>query len=417
MRIKILLLYAIVFYNCVTAAHFTKKYNASIVSYSVYDKDSIVETFSIDSLELVKNSCYSTNNYLVNFFDNRNIESFTRYKNNVAAGVQYIWYKNGQIKQKSTLYNGMYVDTLTQWFDNGSIKSINVFDLIGMSNGKSVIFYTNGRIAAETVWKSGKLINATVYSIGGSTVSHLKNGNGIFMSYYFENDSMILESKTNYINGIKEGTEIGFYNNDTAFVVNYKNGIKEGDAVYYIYNAKVVGKYKKGEKNGTFSFYSNDGLCVKVDYYKDGALVSSKLMDLVSDKDAIPWLGDFVLDVKSTSDYIKIMDKYFLDWSKKVMLEENNIETTIITTYPKFDEIKNFDSPKIEKYVDSKFAKLLFSGDFYDFYYPDFYSSRQVYIIRDEKKAIYILINNGKIESIAPEIYDIYISGWYPNSR
>lgn len=138
-------------------------------------------------------------------------------------------------------------------------------------NGKMLIYYKNGQIAAESYYKNGLHDGKSTrfYENGNKEyVLHFKNGlrEGEHI-YYHENGKV--DSKVTFKNDKPHGTCYFYYENGTLKEVgSFNNGISTGTYKSYYADGKIQskGNYKNGKKSGVWYFYDEYGHYTTRDY-------------------------------------------------------------------------------------------------------------------------------------------------------
>jgi len=150
------------------------------------------------------------------------------------------YYKNDKLSGLSVTY-GMYSEM--------PLSQINYID--GVKNGVSKLYYDNGKIQEEAIYKAGvKEGPSKWYSSAGRLLALYNYHNGQFegvQETFYENDSV--QTATMYSNNIINGGYKEFYRNGIIKLSgSYINAIKEGAWIEYDETGKAVKttKYKKG---------------------------------------------------------------------------------------------------------------------------------------------------------------------------
>jgi antitoxin component YwqK of YwqJK toxin-antitoxin module len=94
---------------------------------------------------------------------------------------------------------------------------------------------------------------------------------GMYKSYYNSNDELIMKPKLfcNYVNGIKHGEEIEFYDNQSP-------GDYQINRICYYVNGKINGESKKYNYDGTLEnleYYEEDCRHGECKYYNENGLL------------------------------------------------------------------------------------------------------------------------------------------------
>ena len=199
-------------------------------------------------------------------------------KNGKKQGEWVKKYPNG-----NTMYEGSFKDdepvgTFKRYYENGMLKSVQVYETGDISSvklysqdSKTVIAEGNFRGKAKhgmwKLYKDGKLLTEEVYK------DDKKHG----MTKTYSDGNVIEEIP--YNEGKIDGVHRYFLPNGKLYSeTSYKNGIKDGAYKVYEGNSSPVifGTYKKGKKDGDWTSLDEKGNVSEVLKYKDGVLTNKK---------------------------------------------------------------------------------------------------------------------------------------------
>lgn len=198
--------------------------------------------------------------------------------------IERLYYYSGELKEMSTIKNGIVVDTVYEYYRNGSIKQrIAVGN--NTRNGESLSYFANGTISEQGNYKEGK-------------------GNGKF-SYYHRNGQ--LASEQTYVNDLKEGKITNYYpdgkiastyeikankyngpyeefhaNGKTSEKGTYKNGFNVTELTTYFTDGTLKNSTKlddNGKENGSSTLYDIDGKKYTEIQYVSGDIKSVTFFD------------------------------------------------------------------------------------------------------------------------------------------
>jgi antitoxin component YwqK of YwqJK toxin-antitoxin module len=247
MRLPTLIL-IIFFYSCTQ-----KEYKEIVSNY---------ETGEPEVIFYYQNEKDSTTYRKEVLFKNGKISQTGFFTNNLKDG-EFVWYnENGKKSAKINYSNGIFIDTVFHWYENGKIKSKNLV--------------LKGLPQSECEGCNGKIFNYD--STGFLTESYtLKNGN-------YEGEKMFYEKNGTWIkrtfkNNILNGETVEFIvkekPNDTIIVKGqYINDLEEG--IWIIYNLKKKSKefiqYKKGKEDGERKIIDKNGVLRVHGYMKEGLM-------------------------------------------------------------------------------------------------------------------------------------------------
>lgn len=111
----------------------------------------------------------------------KNFEAGSNSENLVEVKEKY--YPNGNVERRYYMLNGVMRDSLTEYYESGTLKSVMLFDENGIQHGKSQFYYENGSVREVQLYDNGK-------RLGGDSI-------------FYENGS--IKAITNYVNGKRHG--------------------------------------------------------------------------------------------------------------------------------------------------------------------------------------------------------------------
>jgi antitoxin component YwqK of YwqJK toxin-antitoxin module len=140
-----------------------------------------------------------------------------------------------------------------------SIDHRNKLDDYGKKWGTWQYFSRNGMLILELNYKDNKL-------------------NGEFIRYNGITGKML--EKGAYLNDMKNGSFTKWYSNGTKRVEgSYRKGLKNGIWSYYFKNSpgiiRLNGNFKDGKKHGKWVFYDKNGTIRSIIKYEDGLIIES----------------------------------------------------------------------------------------------------------------------------------------------
>ena len=135
---------------------------------------------------------------------------FLLYKENQQSIIDYIFYKNGNLKA-SGLYVNEIKDSTWNYYNRDSVLILQEVYSKGRLNGLVKTFYDEGSIYEEKNYENNVL-------------------NGIWKQYFL-NGQLKLQGK--YINGKREGNQMYYFPNGNVYSSGlYKNDVKIGEWQY-----------------------------------------------------------------------------------------------------------------------------------------------------------------------------------------
>jgi antitoxin component YwqK of YwqJK toxin-antitoxin module len=177
------------------------------------------------------------------------------------------FYPTGVMKEKGVFSNKHYTDTLINYFSNGKISSISIYDKHGKQLGITKHFYNTGELALAYEMKEDKVRgNVTWYASSGvvSSQIHIKKQGKVQPIVYndiaFNSNMPIL---TKGFNAIRVAGPI------------LKDGPFDPNGYNVVYNKQdelfQVGNFKFGTiYNGKVYNYDTNGLLKSISIYRDG---------------------------------------------------------------------------------------------------------------------------------------------------
>ena len=177
------------------------------------------------------------------------------------------FYPTGIIKEKGVFSNKHYTDTLINYFPNGNISSITIFDKRGKQIGITKHFYNTGVLALAYEMKEDKIHgNITWYASSGivSSQIHIKKQRKIQPMVY--NDVAFNSNMPIIIKGFNAIRVAGPILKDGPFDPNGYNVVyNKQDELFQVGNFKFGTIY-----NGKVYNYDENGLLKSISIYKDG---------------------------------------------------------------------------------------------------------------------------------------------------
>ncbi|NGX48424.1 MAG: hypothetical protein K940chlam5_00009 [Candidatus Anoxychlamydiales bacterium] len=263
----------------------------------IVDRNGISETISsVESLEKYQNTNFeesqpyqkvlriynkddsnNTTSILTSYHENGQIWKYLDIKNARAFGKYREYHLNGALKIEATVISGAAdFNNQESWlFDNASLVYNEKGTLIskfyyekGALQNDAIYYFSNGQIK--------KIIPYVDNEITGEVQEHTKSGEILL--------------KTTYKNGIKHGSNIGFFSKENiAFIEEYENNlllngqyfkksrvkiasIKNGDGEKAIFKNQCIKKlieYKNGKPEGMVQVFSLDGHLQNEYFQKD----------------------------------------------------------------------------------------------------------------------------------------------------
>ena len=160
-------------------------------------------------------------------------------------------YENFKYRGNIYVYNGKPYDGVVEiYYKNGQLKEKSIFKN-GLNNDISVEYYQNGQLEKKIRWRDGRY-------------------HGLCEWYYEDGDTYMMR---NYMYGKKDGLHVVYRENgNLLFVRNYRDGEFDGEVKSYYENGQLSQKtlYKYGEENGLEETYYENGQLSSKANYRDG---------------------------------------------------------------------------------------------------------------------------------------------------
>jgi len=186
----------------------------------------------------------------------------------IKDGVYKRFHESGFLKEEITYKDGQrngpfktYHYTGEIW-EEGSYCDNNIFESL---DGPYKMYYENGQLQLETVYKNSKEIGPTkYYDYKGKR--YYKRKNGVFKTYHSNGE---IDTSESYKNGLLHGLRKRFWDNgQLMFKEKYING-KIQDGEYVEYDEDGLKCYESSIKNGVHStFYKT--------FHKNGKINDSR---------------------------------------------------------------------------------------------------------------------------------------------
>ena len=157
---------------------------------------------------------------------------------------------------QSIFAQGFYEEILR--YNNGRIKSIITYNTQNIKDGETINYYPNGITQSIIPYINGEV-------------------NGIIESYH---TNQKLESKGMIINNLQQGVFEYFYKNGNPKArILYVDGKPNKIANCYDKKKEILycGPFNMG--NGEIYIYSEDGILIQKDHFKNGDLIKSEVVN------------------------------------------------------------------------------------------------------------------------------------------
>ncbi|NGX52026.1 MAG: hypothetical protein KR126chlam5_00319 [Candidatus Anoxychlamydiales bacterium] len=335
------------------------RYQENEISYiQIVDRNGLSETIS--SVENLKK--YQSANFEENQPYQKVLRIYNKDASNNTPSILTSYHENGQIWKYLDIKNARAFGKYKEYHPNGALKiEANVISGSADFNNQeswlfdstSLVYNEKGTLISKFYYEKGALQNDTFYYYSnGQTkkiVPYVDDEITGEVKEYTKSGEILL--KTTYKNGIKHGSNIGFFSKENiAFIEEYENNlllngqyfkksrvkiasIKNGDGEKAIFKNQCIKKlieYKNGKPEGRVQVFSLDGHLQNEYFQKDD--IKEGIETEYYKKNEIP------KNYKSN----KSIPKLEITWSS------NNIHGTVKTWY------KNLKLESQKEYVHNK---------------------------------------------------------------
>lgn len=196
------------------------------------------------------------------FFGDGSVSEEVLYRDNVKNGLWKQYYPNGHLQMEATVVDGVsYEGKFTTYYDDG-IKRTEGKYVDGNREGSWYEFNDDGSVRVITVYRNGQPAGV-----------HYRNGT---FEEYWPDD--VLRSKYTYVEGKRNGNFEEWYNQgrwQTEMRVD-DTGTKYPVQTLEGAQMRLTGRYNRGERDGEFVYYNDDGTVWKREIYDNGELKNTK---------------------------------------------------------------------------------------------------------------------------------------------
>jgi uncharacterized protein len=185
------------------------------------------------------------------YYPNGELKQQLSYKKDVLDGPSVWYFQDGKKMMECTYVAGNIEGKMTRWFYNGNYESEGYYSN-NRQNGKSLQYFENGQIQLEQNYKNDTL-------------------NGTFTEYF---PGKQIKTKGGYYMGLWDGK--WEYYDDKGLLVGEGNFVKgTGILKGYYWNGRLKREvhYLNNQKDGTETWYKEDGLVEKELIFKQDKLV------------------------------------------------------------------------------------------------------------------------------------------------
>lgn len=369
---------------------FISKYPKSKNISSVIDKRDLLE------FNLSKKNISSLTEFISKFPQSKFKEKAILLRDSMKNNFECVYYyENGNISSKGRYKENNKIGKWISYNENGSTSQIEIYDESGLGTSEIIYYDENGQINERRSFKNGEQISGDFsdgehISYQNGKISERKSyKDGKLDGQYIEyTNNGEIRNRTNYLNGIKNGEEYSELNGETTIAYNingnysgeyikkdsqgriifqgyYSEGSKVGEWKAYRYNNRVRETSFEGNfSNGSVKFYNN-GSIYKIENYKNGKL-NGDFKEY--NKDKLITSGKFLNGYPSGNWFMKYKDG-------QPKFNGSSSENGVYFNFDKFnnfdrsDDSHDFDIPVSIFFTGNceffyRNGKLLFKGDF-----------------------------------------------------
>lgn len=203
-------------------------------------------------------------------------------KNGLRQGKWMKVYKSGVTAYEVFFKDDKPVGEFKRFHENSKLASLLIYDENG-ENASAIFYNDKGEKISEGSYtgkiKTGKWI---YYKNGMKIREENYLGGKLHGFQYAYHDNGQVFDKKKYVKGVQEGVWMKFFKNgDTHLKAFVKNGLMDGPLLRFYKNGKVEvrGKYIKDKKEGTWTFYDEEGKEIDVIIYKNGNPLNAEELD------------------------------------------------------------------------------------------------------------------------------------------
>jgi len=230
-----------------------------------------------------------------NYYTDGQIASNIKYMPNNNVFIENVWDTEG---------NQIVID------GNGLFKSFSIDNKLtlqgkvenGLKVGKWISYFENGEVNEEGIYENEiyKIIN----SWDPKGVQHVKDGHGLYKTYYADKKSIfetgkvesglregvwkiyfesseIVYQQQNYLKGKLNGLQIIYYESGQLYSSGeMKDGLREGEWNWFYVNGNVSStvNFIEDKKEGKQIMWSETGDKTKEEFYKNGDIIEEKIL-------------------------------------------------------------------------------------------------------------------------------------------
>jgi antitoxin component YwqK of YwqJK toxin-antitoxin module len=211
----------------------------------------------------------------INYYNNGQVSSTVEYANNERNGEFKEYDKEGNLTSEGNYVDDVMVGENVLYHSNGKIKIKATFDDKGRETGQYEEFDEEGNLTDLHVYKKGRLRSYQFFNQKGRVISEgEKKGKYVIYKSVRPNRTKVSEGR--YRKGEKDGSW-KYYNSANVLKskLNYYRGTQTGDQKWFYANGDLseVTKMEDGEYDGLSESYYSGGNISTRGYYRNGRRV------------------------------------------------------------------------------------------------------------------------------------------------
>jgi len=206
------------------------------------------------------------------YYESGKIKSIAKYKKGKKNGVRKYYRENGRLERVFNYKKGLKNGVCKTYYENGNVKSVTKYKK-DKENGERKDYYENGNLKEITPYKNGIIHGEwTKYYENGrlEEKTQIKNGDftKLHQTFYYKNGVV---GATGYSdNGVKKYGEWRYYypSGKLQVLTLYIDDKEEWKSYYENGQLKGQGRRIKGDRDGKFIYYKEDGTIKSATEYK-----------------------------------------------------------------------------------------------------------------------------------------------------
>lgn len=216
------------------------------------------------------------------YYKNGNLKCKTTVKNNRQNGDVIVYYSDGTVKEEGYWKQNRWIGEYKYYYSSGKIKYHWFYDSYGKRTGNQVYFYENGEKQIEGKWIQGKETGKITEFYNNGQIQKISNFskgdlNGSVVEYYADGQ---LKTKSVFVNGQVDINQSYAYdpkknsnnNNNSNNNINNNSNDNNNNPDYRTFTG-----------NGYYKFVNDDGSVDREGTFVDGVLVNGKKYSYDSD--------------------------------------------------------------------------------------------------------------------------------------